>query len=53
MGELGYQSGFYEVKTKLMCSLTSEILFGLIFEIYEVVRLKARVNRLFSVGKKI
>ena len=53
MGEPGYQSGFSEVKTRLMCSLTSDIPFGLLVEIYEVVPWRARVNQLFSVGKKI
>ena len=53
MGELGSQSGFFEVKTRLMCSLTSDILFSLLVEIYEVVPWRARGNRVFSVGKKI
>ena len=53
MGELGFQSGFSEVNTSLMCSLTSDIPFVLIVEIYEVVPWRARGNQLFSVGKKI
>ena len=53
MGELGSQSGFSEVNINLMCSLTSDIPFGLLVEIYEVLLWRARVNRLFSVGKKI
>ena len=36
-----------------MCSLTSDITFGIIVEIYEVVLWRAICNRLFSVGKKI
>ena len=53
MGELGPQSGFYEVNTRLMCLLTSDITFGLLVETYEVVPWRARVNHVFSVGKKI
>ena len=53
MGEIGYQSGFYEVKTRFMCSLTSDIPFGLLVEIYEVVTWISRGNQLFSVGRKI
>ena len=53
MGEIGYKSGFSEVKTRLMCSLTSEIPFGVLVEIYEVVLWRARGNQVFSVGKKI
>ena len=53
MGELGPQSGFSEVKTRLMCSLTSETPLGLLVEIYEVVPWRARVNRVFSVANKI
>ena len=53
MGELGSQSGLFEVKTRLMYSLTYDIPFGLIFEIYEFVTWRARGNRVFSVGKKI
>ena len=44
MGELGYQSGFSEVRKRFMCSLTSEIPFGLIVEIYKVVSWMARGN---------
>ena len=53
MGEIGSQAGFSEVKTRLMCSLTSDILFSLLVEINEVVLFMARDNRVFSVGKKI
>ena len=53
MGEIGYQSGFSEVKTRLMCSLTYDIPCGLLVEIYEVVPWRARGNRVFSMGKKI
>ena len=53
MGELGSQSGFSEVNTRLMCSLTSEIPFVPLVEIYEVVPWRERINKLFSVGKKI
>ena len=53
MGGLGYQSGFYKVKTRLMCSLTSAIPFGLLVEISEVVLWRPRGNQVFSVGKKI
>ena len=53
MNELGYQSGFSEVNTRLVCSFTSDIPFGLLVEIYEVVPWRARGNRVFLVGKKI
>ena len=53
MDELGSQSGFSEVNTSLVCSFTSDIHFSLLIEIYEVVRWRARVNRVFSAGKKI
>ena len=53
MGEIGYQSGFSEVNTRLFCSFTSDITFGLLVEIYEVLLWRARDNRVFSVGKKI
>ena len=53
MGELGYQSGFFEVKTSLMCSLTSDIPLGIIVEIYEVLPWRERGNQVFLVGKKI
>ena len=53
MGDLGYQSGLYEVNTRLVCSLTSDIPFGLLVEIYKVLLWRARGNRVFSVGKKI
>ena len=53
MGELGYQSGFSEDNTRLMCSLTSDNPFVLLVQIYEVVPWRARGNRVFSVGKKI
>ena len=53
MGDLGYQSGFSEVHNRLMCSLTSDIPFGLLVEIYEVVPWRVRGNQVFSVGKKI
>ena len=53
MGKLGSQSGFFEVNTRLICSLTSDIPFGLLVEIYEVVMWSSIGNRLFSVGKKI
>ena len=53
MGELGPQSGFYEVNTRLMCSFTSDIPFSILVEIYEVVLWRARGNQVFSVGKKI
>ena len=53
MGELVSQSGFSEVKTGSLCSLTSDVTFGLLVEIYEVVLWRARGSRLFSVGKKI
>ena len=53
MGELGSQSWFSEVKTRMMCSLTSEIPFGLLVEIYEVLQWMERDNRVFSVGNKI
>ena len=53
MGELGFQSGFSEVKTRLMCSFISEITFCILFEIYEVVPWRARGNQVFTVGKKI
>ena len=53
MGEIGSQSGFSEGKTRLTCSLTSDIPFGLLVEIYEVVPWIERGNQLFSVGGKI
>ena len=53
MGELGSQTGLSEVNNRLVCSLTSEITFGLLVEIYEVVPWRARCNQLFSVGKNI
>ena len=53
MGELESQSGFSEVKTMLIFSLTSDIPFGILVEIYEVVPWRARGNQLFSVGKNI
>ena len=53
MGELGSQSGFSEVNTRLVCSFTSDIPFVPIVEIYEVVPWMERGNQLFSVGKKI
>ena len=53
MGELVSQSGLSEVKTSFMCSLTSDIPFGLLVEIYEVVPWRSRDNQVFSVGKKI
>ena len=53
MGDLGSQSGFSEVNTRFMCSLTSYILFGILVEIYEVVLLMARGNRVISVEKNI
>ena len=53
MGVLGSQSGFSEVKVRLICSLTSNIPFGLLVEMYEVLPWRARGNQLFPVGKKI
>ena len=53
MGDIVYQSGFSEVNTRLVCSLNSDIPFGLLVEIYEVVLWMERGNRFFSVGKKI
>ena len=53
MGELRFQSGFSEVKNKLMYSLTSDVPFALLVEIYEVVPWRERVNRVFSVRMKI
>ena len=53
MGEIGSQSGFYEVKTGLICSLTSDIPFGILVKIYEVVPWIERGNRVFSVRKKV
>ena len=47
MGELGPQSGFSEVNTMLMCSLTSDIPFGLIVKIYDVVPWRERGNQVF------
>ena len=53
MGELRSQLGFSEVNTRLMCSLTFDIPFGLLVEIYEVVPWRARGDQVFSVVKKI
>ena len=53
MGDIVYQSGFSEVNTRLVCSLNSDIPFGLLVEIYEVVPWRERGVRVFSVGKKI
>ena len=53
MDKLGSQSGVSEVNTRLVYSFTSDIPFGLLVEIYEVVPWRARVNQVFSVGKKI
>ena len=53
MDELGSQSGFSEVNNRLVCSFTSDITFGLFFEIYGVVPWRARGKGVFSVGKKI
>ena len=53
MGELGSQSGFSKVNTRLVCALTSDIPFGLLVEIYEVIPWRARGNQVFSVGKNI
>ena len=53
MGKLGSQSGLSEVKIRLMCSFTSDITFGLLVKIYEVVPWRARGNLVFSVWKKI
>ena len=53
MRELVSESGFSEVNIRLMCSLTYDIPFGLLVEIYEVVLWRARENQVFSVGKKI
>ena len=53
MDEQGSQSGFSEVNTRLVCSFTSDIPFGLLVEIYEVVPWRERGNQVFSVGNKI
>ena len=53
MNELGYPAGFSEANTRLVCSLNSDIQFGLLVEIYEVVPWRARGNQVFSMGKKI
>ena len=53
MGEIGYQSGLSEVDTRFIRSLTSEIPFGILVEIYEFLPWRERGNRVFSVGKKI
>ena len=53
MDDLGSQSGFSEINTRLVCSFTSDIPVGLLVEIYEVAPWRERGNRLFSVGKNI
>ena len=53
MGELGYQSGFSEVNTRLVCSFTSVIPFGLLVEMYEVLLWRAIGNKVLLVGKNI
>ena len=53
MDDLGSQSGFYEVNTRLVCSFTSDIPFVILVEMYEVLPWRARGNQVFSMGKKI
>ena len=53
MVELGSQSGFYEVKTGLMCSSTSNIPFGILVEIYEFLPCREEVIDYFQWGKKV